>query len=348
MLKIDNYELILPNNFSVTWICDDPLAVAYKFYTGSHPEDLSLISTTTDLFYSDIAISRLRGTQDIIVKVEALNATQEVIDEVIQVITSNNLKNYLKFRKWFENNYYKSLNAAGHKVVILKRKISGTRCTEPGCVHSSTGESTNPRCLVCYGTGFVGGYYTPISCKGLFGPFQVYASDRGGEIPFEIENTTVIIPPYPSLHRSDIIVDMDSLNRYQVLGESVKFFRYNSTKLGSIYYEVRKLSQSDPAYLIDFTEQVTSVSSVTYNSTSGLLTVEGTKLRPRYGSTYIVVWHTDLDGNIQETVYNYENIKNLKDSKITFNIGTEYTDEFVYTYRFVSNNEYFDGEIDYE
>jgi hypothetical protein len=45
----------------------------------------------------------------------------------------------------------------GSQGKLLIRKTWGTECTN--CIDFGTGEPTNSNCTVCYGTGFVGGYY---------------------------------------------------------------------------------------------------------------------------------------------------------------------------------------------
>jgi hypothetical protein len=46
--------------------------------------------------------------------------------------------------------------------VIFKRKVSGQPCKR--CVDYNTGEVTDGGCNVCYGTGWVSGYYNPVKC----------------------------------------------------------------------------------------------------------------------------------------------------------------------------------------
>lgn len=45
---------------------------------------------------------------------------------------------------------------------LLKRRNGGTPC--PYCLDTQTDEVRQPRCPVCYGTGFQCGYYFPIGC----------------------------------------------------------------------------------------------------------------------------------------------------------------------------------------
>lgn len=51
---------------------------------------------------------------------------------------------------------------SGQEGYLLKRRITGTKC--PVCTDYQTGESRDPQCPSCYGTGFLCGYYFPMSC----------------------------------------------------------------------------------------------------------------------------------------------------------------------------------------
>jgi hypothetical protein len=50
---------------------------------------------------------------------------------------------------------------AGQDGFLLKRRLFGEACT---CLDSQTQEIRNPQCTVCYGTGFLNGYYPAVPC----------------------------------------------------------------------------------------------------------------------------------------------------------------------------------------
>lgn len=51
---------------------------------------------------------------------------------------------------------------AGQQGYLLKRRLYGEPDT--GCLDFQTGDVSKPQCPVCYGTGFVGGYFPPLEC----------------------------------------------------------------------------------------------------------------------------------------------------------------------------------------
>ena len=61
------------------------------------------------------------------------------------------------------------LSAGGEKVLLLKRKYDGVRCPNFDQVRKTNQQHGQD--LICYGTGFVGGYFKPI---------EIYVSLLGG------------------------------------------------------------------------------------------------------------------------------------------------------------------------
>lgn len=51
----------------------------------------------------------------------------------------------------------------GSEGYLLKRRLFGEPCPN-NCVDYLTEDVSNPNCPICYGTGFLGGYYDPLEC----------------------------------------------------------------------------------------------------------------------------------------------------------------------------------------
>lgn len=75
---------------------------------------------------------------------------------------------YLRYADWRE---YEAVIRAenimlsrrtGIEGILLKKKISGTPCKR--CLDHNTGEVRNAGCKLCYGTGWLGGYYKAVLC----------------------------------------------------------------------------------------------------------------------------------------------------------------------------------------
>jgi hypothetical protein len=96
---------------------------------------------------------------------------------------------------------------------LLKRRTWGTHCSR--CWDSTLFRCTDPNCHVCYGTGWTGGYFTPIVFKG-----QVNSSPKYNQIlmfgewkPSDIMLYTL---NYPLMSPRDVVCD-DEGKRWMVV-----------------------------------------------------------------------------------------------------------------------------------
>ena len=105
----------------------------------------------------------------------------------------------------------------GIKGLLYKRKISGAPCRK--CVDFNTGEVTNSFCSVCYGTGWVGGYYKPIPCHW----FNVLPADATIKYDTQTQgpmtNTTLAATSIasPLLIVGDIWINLQNSERFKIV-----------------------------------------------------------------------------------------------------------------------------------
>lgn len=99
---------------------------------------------------------------------------------------------------------------------LLKRKLYGTPC--PECLDPQTEEVTIPYCDVCFGSGFVGGYYPPMGCIfAALSPEAGHTEFTGG--PRNVGKTVVVkatMIAVPQLHEDDVWVGRAGDRRYYV------------------------------------------------------------------------------------------------------------------------------------
>lgn len=101
----------------------------------------------------------------------------------------------------------------GVPVSILKRRRWGTRC--PACFDALTKSVTKPKCEVCYGTGYDGGYWDPVETHARFtvtAP-QTTITSMG---KVDITQMRLYLLDYPVLEPDDIIVHKYMNRRYLV------------------------------------------------------------------------------------------------------------------------------------
>lgn len=107
---------------------------------------------------------------------------------------------------------------SGLEGVLLKRRTIGDQCTS--CVDPATGESQDAHCRICFGTGFVGGYYAPIDYLVAFAPTQVTIKqdEFQGTTVTEVNPARAVASPIPS--PNDIWINNKTSQCYRV-GSSV-------------------------------------------------------------------------------------------------------------------------------
>jgi hypothetical protein len=106
----------------------------------------------------------------------------------------------------------------GTRGTLLKRKISGIKCKR--CRDFGTGEVKDAMCKLCYGTGWVGGYYTPIHC------FFININPSGSTITKDVNTQGPVAETYvtgraiavPILTSGDVWVNGESSERFLITG----------------------------------------------------------------------------------------------------------------------------------
>ena len=117
---------------------------------------------------------------------------------------------------------YKRLN--GIQLIVLKRRRWGDRC--PDCYDPATNESTREHCLTCFGTSFLGGYWTPVLVRGRREAAAVASQITAhGDSDTKLNDFNIL--DYPLVEYKDLIIDLARNDRYQVL-------RVHHTELKSV------------------------------------------------------------------------------------------------------------------
>jgi hypothetical protein len=106
----------------------------------------------------------------------------------------------------------------GTKGTLLKRKISGIKCKR--CRDFGTGEVKDAMCKICYGTGWIGGYYAPIPC------FSINLNPSGSTITKDVQVQGPVAETFctgraiagPILSTGDVWVNRESSERFVITG----------------------------------------------------------------------------------------------------------------------------------
>jgi hypothetical protein len=110
-----------------------------------------------------------------------------------------------------ENLLYDMLD--GEPAYVIKKKSTGIRCTN--CWSPDRQQRTLSHCPVCKGSGFIDGYYKPISIQIAFDSTPRKSDSQKN---FEDVYTTMRARTsnYPIIRPKDIIVNADQFKRYVV------------------------------------------------------------------------------------------------------------------------------------
>jgi hypothetical protein len=92
----------------------------------------------------------------------------------------------------------------GQPLLVLKRKTNGTHCTV--CYDATLGRRSEEKCLTCYDTAWVGGYWAPLETQGMFN-----ASPKRHQITvwglWQPGDTILTMTNFPQIAPRDVIVD---------------------------------------------------------------------------------------------------------------------------------------------
>lgn len=101
----------------------------------------------------------------------------------------------------------------GIELIVLKKLHWGYRCTV--CFDPVTKDIVLEHCSNCYGTGFTGGYATPVRIRGRIAPqpVQTQISPHG---MLETQHTRLTVLDYPELEPGDLVTDLRRNDRYVV------------------------------------------------------------------------------------------------------------------------------------
>lgn len=125
----------------------------------------------------------------------------------------------------------------GNDVYVLKRKHWGVRCKK--CFDILTKKVTNSKCTSCFGTGFEGGYETPVAIKGRFGaPNSDTSMAPQGLV--DTNKLRFICLDYPRIDPYDLIIDKKQNQRFLVEKHTATELRRNMVHQSLIVSELSR------------------------------------------------------------------------------------------------------------
>lgn len=128
----------------------------------------------------------------------------------------------------------------GVEMVVYLKKRNGPKCSR--CYSAERNGSTDDDCPDCYGTGYAGGFWNPVTILGLYNPPESIIIDAGlkyvaGQTYFELAN-------WPTLSPDDLIIDRRMNVRYSI--DSLK----HTSHRGHPISQVMQVTQCDESAAI--------------------------------------------------------------------------------------------------
>jgi hypothetical protein len=133
---------------------------------------------------------------------------------------------------------------SGVEVAVLKRKHWGVRCAK--CYDKYTKETVRGNCTTCYGTGYDGGYHTPVITLARPNHVQLQTQTTPqGKV--DVAQTRLVILDVPEVQKDDVLVNLQDNHRYLV-----QLVDHSELKTSLVYQTlmVSELSRSSIEYRV--------------------------------------------------------------------------------------------------
>ena len=305
------------------------------------PDKESLIATTQNSFYTDYKYFEGSILQrDYMYLIRAIDDTGKVVGSLN--VTPMKSRSVLIQQRINAANYAAQLFFRNYNwsdvLYILRRKKTGEKCS---CYIPDFGSSGNPNCSKCYGSGYVGGFYTPIATRIL--PISERRTNKSSYAPEPLvsDQRNLTIPRYPAVYEKDLLYS-STLGLMEVVDSSFKTIQ--ATPTATLMVTTVSLGREHPASKFNFETLKTTVTSIVAGNPSGTITIKGTSLMPVLGSLRLAITGIS-DESPDELILGVNDIKSVSEDHITFEseeikgYGTQFR------YSLAINNELIDGSI---
>lgn len=204
--------------FSINDTIEDLSKFQFNIYRSNTPEEgFEIIDEgIIDFFYVDNDVNLYDTSIDYYYKIEIVDTTtnRKEMSDIIGTYKGREGDQYASYLVSVYNTY---LDAAinNSEMILLPKKHFGNVCND--CYDEIRERCKNPNCMTCYGTRFVGGYFSPQKIKVSF--FNSPALVEKFNLTDVGEDQTPIqfwTSNYPVIQINDILVDINN-NRYIVV-----------------------------------------------------------------------------------------------------------------------------------
>ncbi len=222
--------------------------ISFKIYRGIGGKNFEFLAETTQPFYQDTNAPIKPGAEYWYKITYLTNQGESSLEEAIPVSLwtmkpeSFNERTYWTLISQIRRQNLVFLNF-GEKVKIFIKKRVGEKCNK--CFDEYVRVPINPRCDVCFGTGYIGGY-DKFETKLIISPTpELIREEDTGRV--RLFQGRVFLPNYPPVHEEDILIMQDNTRK---MISNVIHWRF---QLFLILQEVQitELAKGHPAWLLE-------------------------------------------------------------------------------------------------
>jgi len=316
-----------------------------SYHTPLDDAEWNLIGTTTNTFMSDyMSRKNERFFEERYYRLTALDAADTIVDTLI---IPDNVKNDRPIIDHTRNHLLYAARIVlrnkswSYDAFIVKPRYSGIECK---CFQRELRAPTNPDCPICNGTGFVGGYYSPIPTRVKIHDEQIDQSVANAPIPTSYDHVRLVIPTIVKVFPKDYLVIPDLGYRFICTNSNVDSMV--AVKTATQMTQFSRLDLNDPFYRYDIGDFDVQITEVTY--TEDTVIVTGINVFPLFGHIKLVFGKKDgLDG----VVLSHYDLTSSSNEKLIFKYTPEgeeppvnfVTDFDSYEYRLILNIRFFNG-----
>lgn len=235
-------------------------ATAWKFTATYVPEysfdgedwTAAVGSPTANLFALNVGPPRTSVLGSPVFRLKAFNGatlrfTSEPFDSRNRLAKSD----YLVWREIVRRETLGLNKFTGINGFLLRKIVQGAKCTT--CLDEVTGEPSMSNCPTCFGTGYLGGYHTPMPLRGDWTSSPPASSETKQEGTGIVDSHVAVVHalPFPLAKFGDVWVDIATNIRYYV-AKPTEENQYRGVPT-SQEITVSRLPVSDAAYKVPVT-----------------------------------------------------------------------------------------------
>lgn len=247
-------------------------------------ETLTEMAVTSDPMYDDLKFfqkSILKREIDYIV--HALDAGGNIVDTlVIRPMQSESklIRYKLNAANYAAGLLFRNYNWSDFAYILRYRK-TGQKCR---CYNRDFEEAADPRCEICYGGGYVGGFYTPIPTKVLPITQVVKDQDIDEYAPMATDQRQITVPRFPAVFKGDFIVS-NRLGYLSVVASSANTIQVDPTP--TLMLTVIELGKDHIISKFKFDARIPRVDGVRFED--NVVVLYGNNIMPLIGGISLVI-----------------------------------------------------------